>query len=81
MTLTNPDGKETFRKEESVSELKEGGNVLVMGYSDVPDGPAIVELKLLDPSGKVLSVNRYMRNFSGGKDTGDYRSIVGKFTL
>ena len=81
MTLTNPDGKETFRKEESVSELKEGGNILVMGYSDVPDGPAIVELKLLDPSGKVLSVNRYMRNFSGGKDTGDYRSIVGKFTL
>ena len=81
MTLTSPEGKETFSKEVPVSLLKEGARADAMDYTDVPDGPAIVELKLLDSKGNALSVNRYMRNYSGGVDTGDYRSIVGKFTL
>jgi hypothetical protein len=80
ITLTSPDGKETYKKEADVELLAEGSRESAIDISDVPDGPVIVELKLLDPTGQALSVNRYMKNYSGGIDTGDYRDVVGKFT-
>ena len=80
ITLTSPDGKETYKKEADVELLAEGSRESAIDISDVPDGPVIVELKLLDSSGKILSVNRYMKNYSSGIDTGDYRDVVGKFT-
>lgn len=80
ITLTSPDGKETYKKEADVELLAEGSRESAIDISDVPDGPVIVELKLFDSNGQALSVNRYMKNYSGGIDTGDYRDVVGKFT-
>ena len=81
VTLTDPDGKKVYEKEAVLDVLKEDTTVPVIDISDVPDGPVIVELKLQDSTGKELSVNRYMRSFKDGKDTGDYRKLVGLFTI
>ena len=81
VSLTDPEGKTVYNKEAVLEVLKEDSTVGVIDISDVPDGPVIVELKLLDSTGKEMSVNRYMRSFKDGKDTGDYRKLVGLFTL
>ena len=80
VTLTDPDGKAVYHKEAVLEVLKEYSTVGVIDVSDVPDGPVLVDLKLLDADGNELSSNRYMRCFKDGKDTGDYRKLVGLVT-
>ncbi|MBR4756649.1 MAG: beta-glycosidase, partial [Bacteroidales bacterium] len=75
VSLCGLDGKETYSKETPV-DIGEDSTIDVLDISDVPDGPAIVTLELTTENGTVLSWNRYMRNFKGGDDTGDYREIV-----
>ena len=80
VVLNDPDSKQTYCKEALIDIIKEDTTVPVIDISDVPDGPVIAELKLVSSEGTELSVNRYMRNYKDGKDTGDYRSLVGMFT-
>ena len=73
--LTGLDGKESYGKE-AVIDLDEDTTVPAIDVSDVPDGPAVVDLLIETSDGNALSKNRYMRNFVSGKDTGDYRELV-----
>lgn len=75
IVLTDLSGKEVYRREAQVS-AGEDDTVDVFDISDVPDGPVTVDLLLLSQDGAVVSDNRYMRDFKGGDDTGDYRAIV-----
>ena len=76
VSVQSPDGAEIYSKSAVVSP-KEDSTVSVIDISDVPDGLCIVTLKLTSADGKVLSENRYLRNFKNGKDTGDYKALVG----
>ena len=76
VSVQNPEGAEVYSKSAAVSP-KEDSTVSVIDISDVPDGLCIVTLKLTSADGKVLSENRYLRNFKNGKDIGDYKALVG----
>lgn len=76
VSLRNPDGDVTYSKS-SVLDSAEDSTVSAIDVSDVPDGLCIVDLTLSSADGKVVSENRYLRNFRNGKDTGDYKALVG----
>ncbi len=76
VSVVNPDGEEVYSKTAFVSPT-EDTTTPVLDVSDVPDGLCIVTLKLTSADGKVLSENRYFRNFRSGKDTGNYQTLVG----
>ena len=76
VSVQSPEGAEVYSKSAVVSP-KEDSTVSVIDISDVSDGLCIVTLKLTSADGKVLSENRYLRNFRNGKDTGDYKALVG----
>ncbi len=76
VSVVNPDGTEVYSKTALVSPA-EDTTTPVIDVADVPDGLCIVNLKLTSADGKVLSENQYFRNFRSGKDTGDYKALVG----
>ena len=76
VTLVNPNGEEVYSKTAQVSPA-EDTTTQVIDIADVPDGLCIVTLSLTSADGKLLSENRYFRNFRSGKDTGDYQALVG----
>ena len=76
VTLVNPNGEEVYSKAVQVSPA-EDTTTPVLDIADVPDGLCIVTLSLTSADGKLLSENRYFRNFRSGKDTGDYQALVG----
>ena len=76
VTLVNPNGEEVYSKTAKVSPA-EDTTTPVLDIADVPDGLCIVTLSLTSADGKLLSENRYFRNFRSGKDTGDYQALVG----
>lgn len=76
ISVVKPDGEEVYSKTAVVSPA-EDTTTPVIDVADVPDGLCIVTLKLTSADGKVLSENRYLRNFSSGKDTGNYQALVG----
>ena len=73
--LSGVDGTLKYSKTASL-DIGEDMTVDAIDISDVPDGPVLVELTLKDADGNVLSENHYLRNFSRGKDSGDYRSMI-----
>ncbi|MBQ2336055.1 MAG: hypothetical protein II381_07075, partial [Victivallales bacterium] len=58
--------------------LAEDTTIDAIDVADIPDGPCLMRLTLTGEDEKVVSENLYLRNFSSGKDTGDYREIVKK---
>lgn len=76
VSVVGTDGSVKYSKSATVSP-KEDSTVAAIDVSDVPDGLCIVTLKLTSVDGKVLSENRYIRNFKSGQDTGDYKTLVG----
>lgn len=76
VSVLNPNGEEVYSKTAVVSPADDT-TTPVIDIADVPDGLCIVTLKLTSTDGKVLSENRYFRNFLSGKDTGNYQALVG----
>ena len=76
VSAVNPDGKSVYSKTAVVSPA-EDTTTAALDVSDVPDGLCIVTLTLTSADGKILSESRYFRNFSSGRDTGDYQALVG----
>lgn len=76
VSVLNPNGEEVYSKTAVVSPADDT-TTPVIDIADVPDGLCIVTLKLTSADGKVLSENRYFRNFLSGKDTGNYQALVG----
>ena len=76
VTLVNPNGEEVYSKAVQVSPA-EDTTTPVLDIADMPDGLCIVTLSLTSADGKLLSENRYFRNFRSGKDTGNYQALVG----
>ena len=76
VSVLSVEGKEVYSKSAVVSP-SEDSTLSVIDISDVPDGLCVVTLKLSSSDGRLLSENRYLRNFSNGKDTGDYKALVG----
>ncbi len=80
ISAVNPAGEQLYSKS-AVLSPEDDSTTPAIDISDVPDGLCIVELTLTSADGKVLSENRYFRNFRSGKDTGDYRALVGTHWL
>ncbi len=76
VSAVNREGKSVYSKTAVVSPA-EDTTTAVLDVSDVPDGLCIVTLTLTSADGKILSENRYFRNFRSGRDTGDYQALVG----
>ena len=76
VSVVNPNGEEIYSKAARISPA-EDTTTPVIDVADVPDGLCIMTLKLTSADGKVLSENRYFRNFRSGKDIGDYKALVG----
>ena len=76
VSVITPDGEEVYSKTAVVSP-KEDTTTPAIDLDEVPDGLCIVNLRLTSSDGKILSENRYFRNFHSGKDTGNYQALVG----
>ena len=77
IVLTNLKDEEVYSKTAKVC-LAEDTTIDAIDVADIPDGPCLMRLTLTGEDEKVVSENLYLRNFSSGKDTGDYREIVKK---
>ncbi len=76
VSAVSPAGESVYSKTAAVSPA-EDTTTAVLDISDVPDGLCIMTLTLTSADGEILSENRYFRNFSSGRDTGDYQALVG----
>ncbi|HCQ72645.1 MAG TPA: beta-glycosidase, partial [Rikenellaceae bacterium] len=76
VSVITPEGEKVYSKTALVSP-KEDTTTPVIDLADVPDGLCIVNLRLTSSDGKIISENRYFRNFHSGKDTGNYQALVG----
>ena len=76
VSAVSPEGESVYSKTAAVSPA-EDTTTAVLDISDVPDGLCIMTLTLTSADGEILSENRYFRNFSSGRDTGDYQALVG----
>ncbi len=80
ISAVNPDGQPLYSQSAVLSPVDDS-TAPAIDISDIPDGLCIVTLSLKSADGKILSENRYFRNFRSGKDCGDYRALVGTHWL
>jgi len=66
----------------SAIEVSEAEDISVQGFSTIPvlesgcpEGICFLTLKLMRKDGTVLSSNRYLRNYKGGKHVADYKEL------